>query len=153
MNIRRSRLSDAPALARLARSTIRSINALDHAEEIIDAWAKGNTAKAYRAMEKERIRFVAVEKNRVVGFTDMLKDGELMSLYVDKDFLRKGIGRRLLTHIEFVARRMRIKRMYCQSSVNAKAFYEKHGYRVLRSAYWKIPGVPRMRVYKMAKDL
>ena len=67
MRIRKSTISDAVELARLTCATIRTINAKDHPKEIIDAWSKGNTATAYRTMLKERIQYVAIEKNKIIG--------------------------------------------------------------------------------------
>lgn len=153
MKIRRSTIEDSVDLAKLARATIRKVNGKDHDNAIIDEWSKGNTAALYRATEKERIRFVAVENKKIIGFTDMLPDGELMSLYVHPQFLGIGVGKRLLAHIENVAKTMGIEIMHCQSSVNAKKFYEKHGYNVTKPAYWRINGVPPMRVYQMEKAL
>jgi putative acetyltransferase len=153
MKIRRSKLEDAKELAKLARTTIRTVNRRDHSNVIIDAWSKGNTAALYRTTQKDRIRFVTVENKRLTGFTDMLPDGELMSLYVHPDYLGTGLGKQLLAHIEKIAKAMGIKRIKCQSSVNAKEFYEKHGYKVTKPTWWTIEGVPPMRVYKMEKQL
>lgn len=153
MTIRRSRPEDAAALAKLARDTIRTINVKDHTEEIMKAWSKGNTAAAYRRMEKEHIRYVAVEHGRIIGFTDMLPDGELMSLYLHKDRNRRGVGKKLLAVIEDKASTMGIKKMSCRSSVNAKGFYEKHGYRIIKRSQWQVEGIPPMTVYTMEKHL
>jgi putative acetyltransferase len=153
MRIRKSKIEDAAELAKLTRATVRTVNAQDHDKEIIKAWSKGNTAALYRTSEKTRIRFVAIESAEIVGFTDMLPDGELMSLYVHPKHLGKGIGKRLLAHIEKEAKTMGIKLMHCQSSVNAKRFYQKHGYKVLKPEWWTVEGVPPMRVYKMEKQL
>jgi putative acetyltransferase len=153
MKIRRSKIEDAIELGRLSRATIRTVNSHDHDKEIIAAWSKGNTAALYRATESDRIRFVAVEKEKIFGFTDMVPDGELTSLYVRPGYLGKGVGRSLLIHIETVAKAMGIKQMHCQSSVNARTFYEKHGYKVTKPEWWTIDGVQPMRVYKMEKQL
>ncbi len=153
MKIRRSKLEDAKELAKLARATIRAVNGRNHSKVIIDAWSKGNTAASYRATEIDRIRFVAVENKNIIGFTDILPDGELTSLYVHPEYLGRGVGHRLLATIENIAKTKGIDVIHCQSSVNAKKFYEKHGYTVTKPDYWRIEGVPPMRVYQMKKQL
>ncbi len=153
MRIRKSKTGDAIELARLTRATIRTINANDHPESVIDAWSKGNTAAAYRTMMKERLQYVAVEDDTIIGFVDMLPNGELTSLYVHPAHIGKGIGKLLLTFIEEIAKNKGMKKLHCQSSENAKDFYRKHGYRIIKPDWWIAKGVPRMRVYQMEKVL
>jgi putative acetyltransferase len=146
-------LADATELARLTRATIRTINAKDHPENIIRAWSGGNTASAYRKMLKERIQYVAIENQRIIGFTDFLPQGELTSLYVHPKYIGKGVGKKLLTFIENIAKKMGIKILRCQSSKNAKDFYLKHGYIVIKPDFWIVEGLPPMQVYQMEKKL
>ncbi len=153
MRIRKSTLADAAALARLTRATIRTINAKDHPERIIEAWSGGNTASAYRKMLKERIQFVATEKGQIIGFADLLPNGELTSLYIHPKHIGKGIGKKLLVFIEDVAKKMGMQTLRCQSSENAKNFYLKHGYTVVKPDFWIVEGLPPMQVYQMEKKL
>ena len=144
-------MKDAAELARLTRSTIRTINSEDHSEAIIDAWSKGNTAAAYRKMMKERMQYVAIDHGKIIGFVDLLPEGELTSLYVLPSWNGKGIGKQLLIFIEDVARKMGMKKLRCQSSENAKTFYEKFDYRIIKPDYWVVEGAPPMQVYQMEK--
>ena len=45
-------------------------------------------------------RWVAVDKDRVVGFCEHNLSGELSRIYVHRDYLRRGIGSRLLAVAE-----------------------------------------------------
>ncbi|MDP2642941.1 MAG: GNAT family N-acetyltransferase [Candidatus Peregrinibacteria bacterium] len=62
------------------------------------------------------------------------QDGELSGLYVHKDYVGKGIGKHLLKLAENSIEKLGCKQIILQSTVTAKDFYKKHGYRVIKKA-------------------
>ena len=126
LRIRKFIDSDASEAARLHRSTIRTINRSDYTPRQIEVWSGRTSAKRFRRKEKGKVRFVAVEKDRIIGFADY-KDNELLGLYVHKDYMNKGVGRQLLTHLENFAYKSGIRSFECEATITAHEFYGKNG--------------------------
>lgn len=152
MKIRRFKSSDAAEMARMHRATIRKINSRDYSKKTITAWSGRSTAKRFRKSMKQRIRFVTIDKNKIIGFGDFTKGGEINGLYVHPKYIGKGVGNKLLRKMEKTASSMGIKNLTVKSSLTAKDFYKSQGYKTLRKALFKRPGLT-LQVYKMEKKL
>ncbi len=151
MVIRRFRESDAVQLARLHRSTIRAVNKKDYPAKQIKAWSGRVSARRHRKYSRQRVKFVAIENGRLVGFAEY-KDDEIMGLYVHKDYMKRGIGKRLLVRVERHAYSKGIRVLKCTSTVTARLFYERNGYRTIRKTKHAI-GRYKLSVYRMRKRL
>jgi len=145
MIIRKFRDLDAIELARLHRSTIRNVNRQDYPKKQIDVWAGKTSAERFRRLAKENTRFVAVEKGKLIGFADY-KNDELMGLYIHKDHIGKGVGKKLLQILEADAYKNGIRTMKCTSTITAHKFYEKNGYKTIRKTKHQI-GDQKLTVY------
>ena len=152
MRIRKFRASDSAAVARLHRDTIRNINSKDYPPEQVAVWAKRSTARRMKKSLKDRQRYVAIEKNRIVGFGDYKKDGEMSGLYIHKDYIGKGAGSKLLNKMETEAAKRGIREFHTISTITARNFYEKHGYHVVEKSKHRIKN-QELTVYKMRKTL
>jgi GNAT superfamily N-acetyltransferase len=83
-----------------------------------------------RAVADGRVR-VAVIDDRLVGFATVLvtgRIGELEDLFVDPDWMRRGIATELVLDALANAREQRIARIEVTANVHALAFYEKVGF-------------------------
>lgn len=152
MYVRKFRASDAVEVARLHRNTIRFVNSKNYPPKQIKIWSGRTTAKRFRNSINIFFRFVAVDKDRIVGFGDFKKDGELMGLYVHKDYQGRGVGSLLLKKLEESARKKGIKKLFFGSTITAKDFYKKHGYKIIRKTFIKIKN-QKLIVYSMAKPI
>lgn len=72
-------------------------------------------------------------------------------MYVHKDHLRKGGGSRLLEVAEASLKKQGCEEVHIESTVTAKDFYEKNGYKVLEKTLYKENA--KEPIYKMAKKL
>jgi GNAT superfamily N-acetyltransferase len=73
----------------------------------------------------------AVVDDRVVGFatTSVAADGlELEDLFVDPDWMRRGVGRALVEDVVAAARRRGVLRVTVTANEHALAFYERAGF-------------------------
>lgn len=152
MRIRLVRDADYSKIARLRRQTIRTVNSSDYSEDIIQDWTAQTNAQTFRNNAHKHKRWVAVEKNRIIGFCDHNFACELSRVYVHKDHLRKGVGSRLLAVAEDSLRKFGCKEIRIESTITAKKFYEKNGYKVLKKTFYKTKNM-RSTVYKMSKKI
>ena len=152
MRIRKFHLSDAAELARLHRGTIRGINVLDYPPKQIAVWSWHVSARRFRESAKDRIRYVAIENNKIIGFGDFDEKGEMTGLYVHKDYQGKGVGQRLLKVLERHALKIGIKEFKLSSTITALDFYKRQGYKVIRKSIHPIKN-QRLIVYLMKKHL
>jgi len=79
------------------------------------------------AVDEGRTR-VAVADGRIVGFATLLADGELEDLFVDPDWMRRGIGRALVLDSVAAARAQGLKRIEVTANGQALPFYESVGF-------------------------
>ena len=144
-------MSDAVSLARLHRGTIRSINKKDYSPKEIAAWSGRTSAKRFKNLAELNARYVAWEKRRIVGFGDY-KNNEVMGLYIHKKDIGKGIGTQLLTKIEKEVYANGGRTIKCTSTITARHFYEKNGFKVIQKTNHQIQD-QKLPVFKMRKKL
>ncbi len=102
--------------------------------------------------EKGSNRYVATINGKIVGIGEYMKDGEFRRLYVHKDHQGEGIGTALLVRIEKDASTKGIRHICLGSSITAKTFYQKHGYKFLKNDLLDIRG-HKLPMCKMKKKL
>jgi putative acetyltransferase len=129
VELRLARPGDAPTVARLFRDTVRSVNRRDYSEAQIDAWAPYEVdLQGWRQAIDATFFLVAISGGMVVGFANLEGNDYVDQLYVHKDLLRKRIATRLIEEIEQEARRRGAQRLWTQSSITAKKFFERQGF-------------------------
>ena len=90
---------------------------------------------------------VAVVDDRVVGFatTSPTENGlELDDLFVDPDWMRRGVGRALVEDVVSTARRGARRRITVTANEHALPFYEHAGFVTLGSVETMFGPAPRM---------
>ena len=152
MKIRPSNPQDYAGIARLHRATIRNVNSKDYPEDIIKVWSGRTNAKRFRDSAHKCKRWVAVEKNKIVGFVDHGNDDELWGLYIHKDYVGKGIGSQLLRIAEDSLKKQGVGIIKIKATITAKKFYEKHGYKVVKKALHTVEG-KKLEIYVMEKGI
>ena len=133
MRIRKGKLQDAKELSVLRKATIRSTNKHDYTSAQIARWSKRWNTKDFVKIHDQLLLYVAVEEGKIIGYAEIMKDtpAEMGGLYVHKDFVRKGVGTKLMQKIHGAVQKMGVHRFSLRSSITAKDFYEKLGYRVI----------------------
>ncbi len=152
MRIRKFRVEDSAQVARMHRDTIRIVNSRDYPKDQIEVWSKRSTAERFRKSKHSILRFVAVEKDKIIGFSDYNNSGELTGLYIHKSYQGKGVGKKLLKKIETSAIKKGLKELYLYSTITARDFYKKNGYKVIRKTKCNIGG-EKLAVFFMKKKL
>lgn len=127
MRIRKFEPEDAKEVSRLISRALREVSIRDYSRDVIE-----NVESDYKPSElvkksNKRDIFVAETKERIKG-TASLENNTIYSVFVDPEFHRKGIGRKLMEQVESVAEKRGIKRLEVPSSVTSVEFYRKLGY-------------------------
>ena len=131
MQLREYMTSDCDRLARLFFQTIHSVNAKDYTKEQLDVWATGNVDLDRWDMSfKEHCTIIATDNDEIVGFGDIDSSGYLDRLFVHKNHQHKGIATAICDELESSVTG---KKIITHSSITAKPFFEKRGYRVKKN--------------------
>lgn len=127
--IRPIQSADFDKIEQLIKKTILETNAKDYTKPVID-FMLGVDPFRPRNTGHERDYFVAFSGDDICGIIG-LKDNEVKTFFVDSVHHGKGIGTVLLDHVEKLisARGYLISKVF--SSVSARGYYEKQGYKVI----------------------
>lgn len=128
------REDDLETLAQIFNRSIREIAARDYSPAQIAAWAHEDRDRtAFAARHASRPTFIAELAGAAAGFTDLAADGLIDFLFVHPDFQRRGVGRALLAHVEALARRQGLARLYAEVSITARPLFQACGFGILAS--------------------
>ena len=128
LKIRDATLEDAKELLEVHIRSIREICSNDYTDEQISAWSDPKTDESYHEPISKGCFWVGEFDGKIVGFSQIIPaDNEVLAVYVHPEYLRKGIGRKLLERMELEAERLGLEFLQMDSSVTAKAFYESAG--------------------------
>lgn len=156
MRIEKFQEADVEEILTLFYETIHTVNAKDYTKEERNAWAPKadftEKLETWKYSLQKNITFVAKIDGDIVGFSDMDDQGYLDRLFVHKDYQGQGIAKKLVQHLEAVARERQIGKIQTDASITARPFFEKQGYAVLRKQRIKRKGVI-ITNYKMTKQL
>lgn len=128
--IRAACLDDAAAISTLVQRTVRISNGKDYPANSIELIVANFAADKVGERMAERDVFVCEQGDRVVG-TIALGGDRLRTLFVDPDLQHTGIGARLVDHLEAHARKAGVRELTLSSSLTARGFYERLGYRLI----------------------
>ncbi len=138
--VRPARLSDAAAIARAMRASIRGLARDAYSAARIAAWSSLPALYHAWAMTAGGERyFVAERGGAIVGYAAIRGD-EVTAAFVRPGAARRGVGGALLARIEREARRRGVRRLVVRAATSAVAFYEATGFRGGRAIRVPLPG-------------
>ncbi|GEP58695.1 GNAT family N-acetyltransferase [Reyranella soli] len=128
--IRSAGPDDTAAISALVQRTVRISNGKDYQAQAIELIVANFAADKVGQRMAERDVFVCQQGDRVVG-TIALGGDRLRSLFVDPELQQVGVGARLVAHLEAHARKVGVRELSLSSSLTARGFYERLGYRLI----------------------
>ena len=134
--IRRFRNGDETELAALIRRCFFEINTQDYTTEALKYWAGVYTPEHVKELAEEADMYVMEEDGVLLGTCSVLrksgkevgKEAFIEALYVLPDRGREGIATQLLTVCENDPACEDAERIWVDSSITARRFYEQRGY-------------------------
>lgn len=128
--------------------------AADYSPEQIQAWARpeARDLSTWHAAMKERNSYVATVDGVPAGFSDVDADGYIDMMFVAPRYLRQGVARQLIGHVEAHARQEQLTELTADVSITARPFFERFGFNVVAEQHPVRDGV-QLTNYKMTKKL
>lgn len=138
MIIRDYQPSDCKEITELFYNTVHTVNAKDYTKEQLDVWAIGQVdLEKWNQSLQEHYSIVAIENEVIVGFGDIDKTGYLDRLFVHADYQGKVIATGICNQLEQTIQ----GNITTHSSITAKPFFEKRGYRVIKEQQVERQGI------------
>ena len=95
---------------------------------------------------------IAKKEGEVTG-CGILYNNEIRSLYVKKGYQRLGLGEKIITELEKIAKEKNILYLTSEVTLNALDFYKKCGYKNLRKVKFSLARDVEFNFYEMRKKL
>ena len=149
--VRAYRPEDRDAVINVFVRAIRESAIRDYSPAQTDAWAGVDRIDARSALD-DRLIWVAVVDELIIGFTDLEPSGHLDRMYVHPEHEGRGVASALLNHLEDAARRQGLTKLFTEASITAKPFFERRGFEVLTAQVVEFRG-EKFTNFKMEKHL
>ena len=134
VRVRQAVARDAAACCEVLRRSIRELCAADYAEVpgFVDTWLENKTPEQVKRWIESPYTYCAVSlrEDATVGFGAISNQAEVLLCYVVPEVKGAGVGYQLLSHLEAWGRDEGHRRFSTVSTVTARAFYERQGYRL-----------------------
>lgn len=126
----------AESISKIVTQNLLEVNSKDYGMEYVQKTAQEFTPSEIKKNFPQRTKvFMAVENDVVVGTAGLDKswyndDGEyyILTVFVDINHHKKGIGRLLIEEVEKYAKQINAKRLVIPASIIGCEFYHKLGY-------------------------
>lgn len=154
MEIRQAAQTDRQQILEVHTSAIRELCAGHYTAAEVAAWAGRLQEDSYERVIREHEFLVAVDADVVVGFGQLdVVTSEVKAVYVRPSASRLGVGSRLLSEIENVARHQGLAELSLDSSLNAVPFYERAGFRSIERRVHRVDAAVEIACVRMLKNL
>jgi len=132
---------------------------LFYSKEILNDWSppvSEHRVNEFRRKisETQPIAVIAYDDELPVGFGIFdLKHQRIGAIYVKSAYNNRHFGVSLLNNIEKIAIQNGCEKLHLDSSLNARGFYEKHGYVSISEGFFSLPSGTQMQSVSMSKML
>lgn len=132
MEIKIFKDEDLQPLLTLFNETIQFINSNDYDYEQIEVMLEKSKTEA-DWIQKFSITstYVAKIDGILIGFANVTETGNIEYLYTHRDHQGKGIATALLQHIITISKEKNMPKIFVESTITAKTFFEKHGFKTI----------------------
>ncbi|MEK7801030.1 MAG: GNAT family N-acetyltransferase [Pseudomonadota bacterium] len=154
--IRKYKELDAKALLEAHRAAVQKTAAKDYTSDILEEWSPIVDEKRIERFKRENsvdVRVVAEVGGKIVGFGELVTTENLLgACYVHPEYGGNGVGKKIISKLEEIAREKGLVYLSMDSSLTAEKFYNAHGYKSLEYAEHFLRSGQKMACVKMRKD-
>lgn len=157
--IRPAEFADAEAIVRVHFEAVRRTAAGFYPTEVVESWSRQPDERRFANVrtaiaEGSKRLIVADQGGAVVAFGAItVSSGEIGAVYVHPSAGRRGVGGLVLAELERLALAHGLAALHLNASVNAEAFYSRHGYLVTGRGTHSLPNGIEMSCVMMNKSL
>ncbi len=153
--IRKYKEPDAKALLDVHRAAVQMTAAQDYRPEVLEEWSPIVDEERIENFKRENsadVRVVAEIDEKIIGFGELVTSENLLgACYVHPEYSRRGVGKKILSKLEEIARDRCLPSLSMDSSLTAEKFYNAHGYKTLEYADHCLKSGRKMACVKMKK--
>ncbi|WP_417348848.1 GNAT family N-acetyltransferase [Ferrimonas sp.] len=135
--IRKARFEDAEGLWQLRIDAINGQCRGHYSDAAMDLWTAGQCTQAFA--DEVSKTFYLLERGGSPLVCGAIIDGQIEGRFVSPRCSGQGLGKRILKHLEAVAREQGLTRLTLESTLNAAPFYRSQGYRGEQIARYQSP--------------
>jgi|SRR3989344_1187840 len=152
MKIRKAKLEDAKIISVLRKATFELVNSKEYNSlQVKDLIDNSNLDKMIEKI-RSREMFCLVDGRKILGTVDL--DGDkIAGVVIRKNYLRRGIGTKLMNFIEDYAKKKGLKKVKLFSTPLAVLFYQGLGYKKIKEVSSSTTKGVYLPTYKMEKIL
>jgi len=132
IHIRLYQPADLSSVIEVYLSAIREIAIKDYNPSQINAWAQADY-DTWSSKCSNRPTWIAKIGQKIVGFSDLEANGHIDRMYVHSAYQNIGVASALLCIIEKTAYEQRLSRIFTESSITARPFFEHRGFQAINS--------------------
>ena len=151
--IRKAKKEDTQSIFDIRKKAILHQCIGHYSDEQLAIWTDGSPTEAFMAMVDEGFH-VAVEGEKIIA-TGMIstRDGMIDGIFVEPDFMGKGVGKLILKHLEDIAIAVGLGEMKLDSTLNAAGFYRSFGFQGDKVSTYQSPRGISLSCVPMKKKL
>lgn len=131
MLIRKFQEKDAFKVSYLIKQSMKKVFPGYYDDGLIKNMLSKNGVLSVKKRAKKRDMYVYEENNKVLGVMGKL-DNEIKTAYVNPRYHGKGIGKKLYLYLEKLIKKKGFVTIFVLSSLPAKGFYEKCGFKLIK---------------------
>lgn len=159
IRIRKAVGADAEGVARVLFDAIRGSASDYYSPDVIAMWARAPDPLRCAQIRcviagTDELCLVAEHMGEIVGFGSIVPSlSELRAVYVRAELGRRGVGGAILRGLERIAVTRGLSELHMDASINAEAFYRRHGYQVIDRGEHGLANGAAMACVRMRKTL
>lgn len=159
VNVRPAVDTDAEAIVHAHFAAVHQTASDFYPRDVLESWSRQPDESRYQQIRQaiakgQEFFLVAEDVSGVVGFGSIVPSlQELRALYIHPRIARRGVGANLLVQLERLAVLRQCAYLQMDASVNAEAFYGRHGYEVVERGVHRLASGHEMACVKMKKIL
>jgi len=129
--IRKFKSMDRLELCDIIKKNLVEINSKDYPEHIINSMCDLYVPNSIKKIAKKRDIYIAELNGKLIGTASL--DGNIIcTVFVNISYHKCGVGRKLISYIEYKAKSNSINLIQIHSSLTSQNFYYALGYKYIK---------------------